>query len=120
MLAHQEGLCHRDVSPDRRPQQRRLRRGVPGLQHAGLGELLPRVLVAAGVGEVAGGRGRLPQQKQDELGVVAQAGVVEGGVALLLWWCVGKGVLLCSEKQKQHRRGTGVFHGGGQRTGVGV
>lgn len=77
-------MCHRDVTPDRRPQQRRLRCGVPGLQHAGLGELLPRVFVpAARVGKVAGGRGRLSQEEEDELGVVAQTSVMEGRVALL-------------------------------------
>lgn len=104
-------MRHRDVTPDRRPQQRRLGRGIPGLQHAGLGELLPRVLVAAGVGEVAGGRGRLPQEEEDELGVGAQTRVVEGSVALLfsnmlVVWLMVFG--LCSETENSGVGGRGT------------
>lgn len=101
-MAYQEGLRDGDVPADRRPQQRCLRRGVPGLQHAGFRELLPRVFVPAGVGsKAAGGRGRLPQEEEDKLGVLAQAGVVEGGVALL--WC--QVVCLCSEIRARGYRG---------------
>lgn len=118
LFTHQEGLCHCDVAPDRRPQQRRLRRGVPGLQHAGLGQLLPRVLVAAGVGQVAGGGGRLPQEEQDELGVGAQTGVVEGSVALLFFSLVSA---LCSEKTGRGGlvgvRGQGRVWGAGEGEG---